>query len=305
MQCTVNFPAKWVNASSFETALRRSGGPHGGVSSEVKFCFPTDCKVMIDTAIRLLSLVNQLSSASKHVVLDFEEGWTGTMGYLDRMGFFEHLDPEISVLPERPFFSAATIHRGRNSGLVEIARINKDEEDEDLPTRLTEVLMRAYGDRPNADQLDRAAWLIFAELIGNIFEHSRTPLDGFAALQFYPAGKSLTVAVSDSGYGIMDTLRPALVARQSNLIALSDVDLLVEIFRQGISRHGGNDRGHGLKGAAGKAIKFGANMDVRLPNQRVLLTPAKGTYQPNTAYCSEQLPLVWGTHISFDFNLGT
>ena len=59
-----------------------------------------------------------------------------------------------------------------------------------------------------------------------------------------------------------------------------------------------------MKGCAAKAIKFDATLDVRLPNQRVLLLPAKGIYQPNTAYCYEGLPLVWGTHIGFAFGMG-
>jgi hypothetical protein len=75
------------------------------------------------------------------------------------------------------------------------------------------------------------------------------------------------------------------------------------VFRQGISRHG-VDRGNGLKGCAAKAIKFDATLDVRLPNQRVLLRPARGAYEPNRALCYDQLPLLWGTHIAFAFGLG-
>ena len=68
---------------------------------------------------------------------------------------------------------------------------------------------------------------------------------------------------------------------------------------------GTGERGaRGLKGCAGKAIKFSANLDVRLPQQRVLLTPAQGSYLPNTAHCYERLPLMWGTHIAFTFGLG-
>ena len=55
-----------------------------------------------------------------------------------------------------------------------------------------------------------------------------------------------------------------------------------------------SDRGCGLKGSAAKAMKFNGDLDVRLPNQRVLLTPARGTYRPNTAYCYEGLPLDLG-----------
>jgi hypothetical protein len=298
----VRFPTQWVNASRFEWALRHSSGPHDANSFEVSFEFPLGCKVMVDAAIRLLSLVNQLASTTRRVHLNFEEGETGTMGYLNRMGFFDHLSDSVDVLPALPIYSAAELHRGGNAALVEIARINKDARDEELPTRLSEALMQSCHARSDGAELKGAAWTIFAELIDNIFSHSRTELDGYAALQVYSRGDRLSVAVSDSGLGIMETLRPALSAEFSNLAGLSDTELLVEVFRQGLSRHG-RDRGCGLKGSAAKAIKFKADLDVRLPNQRVLLSPARGEYRPNTAHCYEGLPLIWGTHIAFAFEL--
>jgi hypothetical protein len=304
VQCVVRFPAVWVDISKFERALLNSCGPHDPNAYDVIFDFPVGCKVMVDAAIRLLSLVNQLAASTRRVCLNFEEGEAGTMGYLNRMAFFDHLSTETEVIPAWPAYSAAELHRGGNQALVEIARINKDARDEELPTRLTNALMRSCRDRPDAAALEGAAWTIFAELIDNIFAHSRTRVDGYAALQVYSGGNRLSVAVSDSGIGIMDTLRPSLRTEFPRLEGLSDTDLLVEIFRQGVSRHG-TDRGCGLKGCAGKAIKFNANLDIRLPQQRVLLTPAQGTYQPNTAHCYEGLPLMWGTHIAFTFGLST
>jgi hypothetical protein len=304
VQCVIRFPAAWVDISKFERAMANSCGPHDPATYEVTFQFPVGCKVMVDAAIRLLSLANQLVATTRRVRLDFEEGEDGTMGYLNRMGFFDHLATEIEVLPDWPAYSAAELHRGGNRALVEIARINKDARDEELPIRLTEALMQSCCGRTDAAELKGAAFTIFAELIDNIFSHSQTRVDGYAALQVYSGGNRLSVAVSDSGLGIMETIRPSLRTESPRLHNLSDMALLVEIFRQGISRHG-SDRGCGLKGCAGKAIKFNANLDVRLPEQRVLLTPAQGTYQPNTAHCSDGLPLLWGTHIAFTFGLGT
>ncbi len=303
MQCVVRFPARWVDISGFEEALRYSCGPHEPGTYSVVFDFPVRCKIMVDAAIRLLSLANQLATTTRRVCLNFEEGESGTMGYLNRMGFFDLLSDQVEVIPDWPGYPAAQIHRGGNTTLVEIAQINKDARDPNLPTRLTDALMISCRDRADASALEGAAWTIFAELIDNIFAHSATQLDGYAALQVYSAGNRLSVAVSDSGIGIMDTLRPSLKTEFPKLAELSDMNLLVEIFRQGISRHG-SDRGCGLKGCAGKAIKFNANLDVRLPRQRVLLTPAQGTYQPNTAHCYDGLPLMWGTHIAFTFGLG-
>ena len=257
---------------------------------------------MVDGAIRLLSLANQIAFTTRHARLNFEEGTAGTMGYLNRMGFFDHLHPDVEVTPARPKYSAAKVHRGGNSMLVEIARINKDVRDVDLPSRLTDAITHACASRADVSELTGAAWTIFAELIDNIFAHSATQLDGYAALQVYSGGNRLSVAVSDSGLGIMQTLRPSLRTEFPRLANLSDTEVLVEVFRQGLSRHGA-DRGCGLKGCAAKAIKFKASLDLRLPNQRVLLTPARGAYEPNTAHCYEHLPLMWGTHIAFAFSL--
>lgn len=302
--CEIEFPKRWIAGSELETAIRACAGcgPHSAEAYEVHFRFPYGCKIMADAAVRLLSLLNQLDFCTRRVQLDFEEGEAGTMGYLDRLGFFDHLSENVSVHPRRPAISGAEIYGGTNASLVEIARISRTARDHALLSRLTDALIRFCGNRTDAKELEGAAWTIFAELIDNIFSHSDTPLDGYAALQLYSKGKSLKVAVSDSGRGIMDTLRPTLKTEFPALDGLSDPDLLVEVFRKGLSRHG-DSRGCGLKGSAEKAIKFNADLDVRLPTSRVLLAPGKQGYRPNTAYCYERLPLIWGTHICFTFHL--
>lgn len=302
MRYEAYLPSAWIDASGLETAIQRAGDPHRSDTYEAVFHFPIRSKLMIDAAIRILSLANQLAFSSKRVRFVFDEGEAGTMGYLNRIGFFDQLAREVEVVPMRPVYSAAMAYRGGNSGLVEIARINKDHREQSLPGRLADALKRGCATRPDIQQLTGAAWTIFAELIDNVFSHSRTPLDGYAALQVYARGDRLVVAVSDSGVGIMETLRPSLQDKSPHLAQLSDLDLLVEIFRQGVSRYG-SERGDGLRGSAAKAIKFQADLDVRLPNQRVRLTPAQGAYAPNTAHCFDRLPLLWGTHIGFTFRL--
>src|SRR3546814_16847039 len=79
----------------------------------------------------------------------------------------------------------------------------------------------------------------------------------------------------------METLRPALAKRNSPLASLSEVDLLVQIFREGVSRHEDDKRGTGLKLCASSAIRFQADLDVRLARQRVQLRPGKTRYEPN------------------------
>ena len=304
VHCLVEFPKQWINSNGLETALRQSCGPHAPEAHEVTFTFPVGCRIMVDAGIRLLSLANQLVLSTRHVRLNFEEGETGTMGYLNRMGFFDNLRTEVEILPERPAYSKATLHQGNNNLLVEIARINKDKRDSKLPERLEKVISLACRNRNDINELTGATFLIFSELIDNVFEHSSTQLDGYAALQAYAGGNRLSVAVSDSGRGIMATLRPTLQTSFPRLQRLSDTDLLVEVFHQGLSRHG-EDRGCGLKGCAAKAIKFNAKLDVRLPKHRVVLVPARGAYQANRAYCHDNLPLIRGTHIAVEFGLGT
>jgi hypothetical protein len=295
---TIEFPRGWTNAAKFEKILLASPAPH--TCREVTFRFCTESKLMIDAIVRLLSLLNQLDYCTCRVILTFDDGMDGVMGYLNRMGFFDHLAPGIEVGPERPAYSGAALYGGGNAGLVEIERINHQHRDQELPDRLATALGTACAGRQDVDALTNAAWTIFAELIDNIFAHSETPLDGYAALQLYQQGQALTVAVSDSGLGIMQTLRPALLRESPALATLSDTELLVEVFRQGLSRHG-EDRGCGLKGSAAKAMKYRATLDVRLPNLRVLLSPSPDGYRPNIARCSDGLPLIWGTHICFTF----
>lgn len=256
---------------------------------------------MTEAAVRLLSLLNQLDHATRRVFINFEEN-EDVLGYLNRIGFFEVLSPNVVVLPKRPKTWTVRRYRGRNPNLVEIQRIDRNHRDRELPKRLTEAIGHACENRPDVDELEGAAWTILAELIDNVFAHSETQLDGFAALQVYPKGNCLKVAVSDSGLGLLKTLRPALQNQAPKLAALRDVELLVEVFRQGLSRHG-TGRGCGLKGCADKAIKFGAELDVRLPNERVLLVSGDGSFIPNRAFCYSGLPLIWGTHLCFTFKL--
>ena len=96
MNYQIRFPSGWINASALEQTLQGGCEPHGADVYEVLFVFPTGCKIMVDTAVRLLSLFNQLDYCTRRVCLDFEAGEAGTMGYLDCMGFFDHLSDSCS-----------------------------------------------------------------------------------------------------------------------------------------------------------------------------------------------------------------
>ncbi|RUY22842.1 ATP-binding protein [Mesorhizobium sp. M7A.F.Ca.US.001.04.1.1] len=301
-ECTLELPDGWVDAWKFEKALIKCGDALGSMYNTIVIIIPAGCKLMIDVIIRLLSFCNQAVASTKRVQLEFGNS-ENAMGYLNRIGFFDHLSTDVEVSPLRPFYSRAAIHRGGNGGLVEIERFSRSNSvDQNLVPRLVTAVERGCAARADVKQIGDAMFSIFGELVKNVFDHSQTSLDAYAALQTYPQGNRLTVAVSDSGIGIMRSLRPAL--RGGPWDSLSDVDLVVEIFREGISSKPKDERGLGLKSSAKHAIGFGADLDVRLLNQRVLLKPSNNEYQPNIAYSQGKLPLLWGTHIAFSFKLG-
>jgi len=117
----IHIPAEWVNGITLEKTLSGFGDPLTKRAGAVRFVFPVNCKVMLDAAAKVLSLANQLAWNGTDVTLDFEEGTAGTMGYLDRLGFFDLLSPQIQTMPARPWVSGARIYQGHNSGLVELA----------------------------------------------------------------------------------------------------------------------------------------------------------------------------------------
>lgn len=300
MRCEVHLPPHWVRSRDLDQALAAANSPLSSSPSCVFFTIPSQCKIMVDTAVRLLSLANQLSYHGSAVTMAFESGMDGTMGYLDRMGFFEHLAASVDVRSGRPGTSTILARRGLNTDLVEIVKISPGHAVRLLPTRLADALKFAVRERADSDSIGNTAFTIFGELIDNIFQHSATVLDGYASLQTYRAGGLVKVAVSDSGRGIMETLRPALCIEYPCLDRLSDAKLLLEMFKKGISRHG-QSRGVGLKRSAAVALKHNAAIEVRLPTSRVALKPSGGKYTLSGPQSVENLPLIWGTHISFDF----
>jgi hypothetical protein len=304
MESVVTFPSRWVNGGSFESSLNAAAlHPHSNEAYGVRFVVPAGSAIMVDAGTRLLSMANQLVKCTKNVVLDFEDGQTGTMGYLDRMGFFDMLDPQVDVLPERPVISGALIYGGGNRNLVEFCSLSPKTIDKELPSRLADSLRNSLpSSRKNSDQIGDAAFTIFSELIQNVYRHSETELDGYAALQLYRNSQKVQVSVSDSGLGIMDTLRPTLRTHFPALADAGDASLLIEMVSKGVSRFG-RDNGCGIHLCARKALSLKAGMEIRMPKSRVVFSPASGGRFLGIASYDEGLPLVWGTHVCLTFRV--
>ncbi len=294
----LELPENWVRADAMERALLRAGEPHAIAYDSALFLLPVGCKVMIDAGTRLLSLANQLAHRGRQVTLEFVEGEDGVMGYLNRLGFFDLLHPSIKTIPDPP---AESTYKGSNPSVVEFLPISPLEQDRSIPQRLEHALEGACRGRTDISTLGHAAYTVFAELIDNIFVHSETEVDGYAALQVYPRGGRVLVAVSDSGRGILATIRPAL--QDTPLELLSDPELIVHMFNTGISRDGA-ECGCGLHRCAENALKYRAKLFLRLPTSSLHLVPGGGVYRRrDMAYYQTDLPLLHGTHIAFEFQL--
>lgn len=303
MHAEITLPARWVDAISLDDSFKQQRAVHDQVVTRVQITFPRECKVMVDAGTRLLSLVNQAASATKEVRLIFEEGAAGTMGYLQRMGFFNYLDPAVRVLPKLESTRQPTQRQHRM--LVEFARIHPSERDPDLPRQLADrVAGQAKGmTQARLKKFEFATWHAFAELVQNIHRHANTAIEGYAAMQIYSSreGQRAVVSVSDSGLGLFQTLRPALKEADPQSAALSDPDLLLRVVTDGLSRFG-PENGCGIRTSAQHALAFDTSIHFRLYNSSLLLEPRSGKSFVVARHRHDLTPL-WGTHVSFVFKL--
>jgi hypothetical protein len=295
----VQLGGNWLAANAVDAALKRAGDPY--VAGETTFQVRAGTKMLIDGGIRLLAFCNQMVMSGIRVALQFEDRLA--MGYLDRMGFFDHLAQGVQVTPDRPAVSGAYVFGGNNRGLVEICAIRPGLDTHDLMYKLKETIKATCEGRSDFPQFEDAMSTILSELIGNVYLHGGDGATGHAAFQSYPGSNKARVVVSDDGRGLMQTIRPALQERNPAYRRVRDVDLLVEMFRDGLSRFDDPSHGNGLKGCATKAIRYRAKLDVRLRTQAVRLLPSGEAYVPSTAVLSTDLAEIAGTHIAFELSL--
>ncbi|MFZ3083858.1 type ISP restriction/modification enzyme [Rhodoferax ferrireducens] len=125
----------WIDAKQFEARLLVSGCPVALNCASVSFVFAGSSQLLLEALARLLALCNQLCMGGKGVVLDFS-ACKKTLGYLDRMGFVEHLDRRVTVLPRRPSGTKAIVYEGNNEGVVELRMIEVDAPNQKIPSQL-------------------------------------------------------------------------------------------------------------------------------------------------------------------------
>jgi len=294
----------WVDSASFERALKRVGSPLDNDCLSVRFSLPDGGSILLDAAARLMALANQLTWKKKSVVLDFSTS-RAMHGYLNRIGFFDHLDKDVLVIPARPKVSKASIYKGNSPTLYELNRIDIAAPDEDIPVQLKKSFVTYAG-----ESCSQAVFTVLAELFGNVRDHSNSPISGLAALQCYKNAKSphIQTVISDSGEGIAKTLAFALCTKYQDLARrierqgkAADAFLIKEIFEKGgISQLDGG-HGLGLKASADVAKKFNARVTIRQETFEVTLVYGDGA--PVKFSYILDMPRIYGTHICFDFLL--
>lgn len=300
----INFPSGWISAEQYENILKEYSNLFS-LKIGLIFVFEEKTKFLLESIARFLALSNQLANQGTKVTIDLGS-CADSKSYLNRAGFFDLLSNEIKVLPKKPESSAATLYKGNTTALVEFGSISPNSKNKSLILSLHSSFVSK-----TTTEYDLAALTIFSEFIGNVSEHSESDLDGFAALQIYNPfhkRKHIQTVISDSGLGVVQTLRQTL---EQNYPALnskfpvgseeSDIGLAFEVFTKGdITRHGKpSGRGLGFKSSREQAAKFDADLSIRLDTFNIQLMYRDGLLEDYKI--SKGLTLIQGTHICFDF----
>lgn len=285
----------WYDAGQLDGRLSQSVRFNDGVSVH----FGQETKLTIAACVRLLAYIDEFSSRGLPVELHDLANW-GLGGYLDRIGVFEQLGPDVTLVGAQPA-GLADAYRGQNDGLEEIVRVAASgPEDRTVPGRLASKLAACAAPEVQ-DALANTAFTCFAELIGNVRTHSRSPTPGYAALQVYTprqgSRRLVEVVVADAGDGILGTLRPALVSKRLPQADLDDQALLLRAVNQGISRHG-EEAGCGITQSAKRLLQLPQpQLELRLPTMRVRFEPGHaGEYVITQARTGGAVAPLRGTH---------
>lgn len=309
----------WLDGLMFDLAVRDSGSPLESDCQSVIFVVAEGAKIFLEAAARLLALSNQCAHRGKSITIDFNAS-EETLTYLDRIGFLDFLDSRVEVKPGRSLISRASIYHGNSDAVYEFAEIDNVNPDEKIPQRLKDSFVRlveeALGQPGCGVAYVDPAFTVLSELFGNVGDHSDSPIPGYIALQRYKGyrgknsvGPHIQTIVSDSGKGIVGTLRPVLENKYPALFKQLDFDdpssgprLVRAVFEKGqISQFPDQARGLGLRRSAIIASKHHVKVSVREGKFEVQMVfeegnLAKFSYEPD-------LPFMLGTHICFDFYL--
>lgn len=299
----IEFPENtWIDAELFEDYLSAAGSPLDGPVDSLRIVVPSGCSLLLDAAIRLLALCNQVVAIGSSVEIDFSNS-RETTKWLGRVGFHDFLDQRVVLIPGRPPISGAKTYRGNNAKVHEFERIVPSSLDDEIPKRLKACFVEHAGEEGS-----NAAFTFIAELFENVVEHSKTTTPGFVGLHKYHGREPhLQTVVSDNGIGILGSLGPTLAVHYptlANKYDLSNPDhqiaLVKKMLTKGEISSAGKGKGLGLKKATDAARTFRADLSIRQENFSVTLSFRNGVLSQRSR---KGLSLIRGTHVCFDFLL--
>ncbi len=304
-QLLVTYPSGALAHDAFERSVLAIKATNS--SAPIVFDYSGVSFVPLDVQICSLLLYNGLVRQRRKVELRWPNASNQVFKYAERMGFFRLLDARVSVHPHRPLRGNSLYdrHRGGNTLLLEMCaiEINKrstgDNTLKKLQTRLASNLRTL--DAGHRESIVSALWTFSAEVIGNIYEHSETPVPGIVAAQRYDGtrGPRLHVVFADSGLGIANTIRVGQPIRSKGK---TDVDIILEAFRDGLSRNRLEvGRGCGLTRCASIAMEHQANLRVRTNTSWVKLITKSAKTGLTIGILEGNAAPIDGTQISFDF----
>lgn len=292
----------WLTSNDFEQVIKQYSELWDQDTSTIQMTF-LGGSFLLDSLGKLLALINQLSFAGKSVSLDFT-ACNNSFGYLCRVGFFELIDKDVAVTPK---VEDSSCHYGNSNKLMEFGVISPEEPDESIPVQLKQAFIAQVGkDHSNS------AFTMISELFGNVRDHSKSQIDGFAALQVYLKTGRIQTVISDSGVGIANSLRsvlkvryPAIYQEFKAVSAKNDALLIKRVFEQGrisSAEHNPDEsRGLGLKRSGDIAAKFNAKIHIRQESFELTLIYSEGKLSDHEV--SYGLQKLSGSHICFDFSL--
>ncbi|MDP9750370.1 MULTISPECIES: ATP-binding protein [Thermoanaerobacter] len=114
--------------------------------------------------------------------------------YLARMGFYDLLNLSVPY----PYFKHDS--EGR---FCEIRELETPEDVYNVSQQINEIIVRNIK---GEYKLKNCISYSVAEVIENVFHHSKSPVNGFACAQVYPVERVVEIAVVDAGIGIKHSL---------------------------------------------------------------------------------------------------
>lgn len=305
MAATIQFKTKkeknttWVSFYDFEMLLAEAKDSIFKNKKALTIVVQARANASINTLIRLLSVVNQLSDMGVKVTLNFSGLTNGLLGYCETIGFFQNLSDDVVIKSAKDIQKTKRTKSSGNS-YISINKISGDVFDRELPDKLATKITQKV---PNISESLRSElhiqfYTLFGELTKNVCQHSQTELNGFAALQIYK--NRAEIVVCDSGIGLLESLRPTLAAHNSAYRGFSDKELILEMLTNGISCKGKDEGGNGLMTCFRHAKRTNSDMHIRLEEEYYhFYRVAEKSNLVDSLKVSDNLLALSGTFISF------